>query len=100
MTRSADGKAFKTELTSLPPDEAVLRVCAGETLLAYNLQDAINLEALMVTAYNLKLRQTPFYERLELPMPVAFPNPMRAHRETIHRYRSEASFIRSLQPQW
>jgi len=71
-----------------------------ETLLAYNLQDAINLEALMVTAYNLKLYQTPFYQRLELPMPAVFPNPIRAHRRVIERYRHETAFIRSLQPQW
>jgi len=73
---------------------------ALETLLAYNLQDAINLEALMVAAYNLKLRQTPFCERLELPAPATFPNPVRADRGTIDRYRNEVSFIRSLQPQW
>ena len=73
---------------------------ALETLLAYNLQDAINLETLMVTAYNLKLRQTPFGERLELPLPAAFPNTLRAHRRTIERYRREAVFIRSLQPRW
>ena len=73
---------------------------ALETLLAYNLQDAINLEALMVAAYNLKLRQTPFCERLELAPPAAFPNPVRAHRKTIARYRNEVDFIRSLQPQW
>ena len=73
---------------------------ALETLLAYNLQDVINLEALMVTAYNLKLRQTPFYKRLELPIPKAFPNPFQAHRSTIQRYRNEALFIRSLQPRW
>jgi pyruvate kinase len=32
LIRSSDGKAFKTELTSLPPAEAVLRVRVGETL--------------------------------------------------------------------
>jgi uncharacterized protein YprB with RNaseH-like and TPR domain len=32
-----------------------------ETLLAYNVQDTITLETLMVTAYNLKLKETPFY---------------------------------------
>jgi uncharacterized protein YprB with RNaseH-like and TPR domain len=35
---------------------------ALNTLLAYNIQDTINLENLMVTAYNLKLKDTPFYE--------------------------------------
>lgn len=31
-----------------------------ETLLAYNIQDVLNLEALLVMAYNAKLRDTPF----------------------------------------
>ena len=35
---------------------------ALETLLAYNIQDTVTLENLMVTAYNMKLRETPFYE--------------------------------------
>ena len=33
---------------------------ALETLLSYNIQDTVTLENLMVTAYNMKLRQTPF----------------------------------------
>ncbi|MGB9437458.1 MAG: ribonuclease H-like domain-containing protein, partial [Desulfobacterales bacterium] len=33
-----------------------------DTLLAYNVQDTITLENLMVTAYNMKLKETPFYE--------------------------------------
>ena len=73
---------------------------ALETLLAYNLQDAINLEALMVSAYNLKIGQTPFERRFRLPMPQTPPNPIRAHRRSITRYRNEVAFIRSLQPQW
>ena len=73
---------------------------ALETLLAYNLQDAINLESLMVTAYNLKVRQTPFDGRFRLPMPPAPVNPIPACRRTIDRYRNEVAFIRSLQPQW
>lgn len=73
---------------------------ALETLLAYNLQDAINLEPLMVTAYNLKIRQTPFDDRFRLPMPETPSNPIAAHRGTIERYRGEVAFIRSLQPQW
>ncbi len=73
---------------------------ALETLLAYNLQDAINLEALMVAAYNLKLAQTPFDDRFQLPEPATPVNPIPAHRSTIDRYRNEVAFIRSLQPQW
>jgi hypothetical protein len=39
---------------------------ALETLLAYNIADAVNLETLMIMAYNLKIGQTPFPE-LALP---------------------------------
>lgn len=73
---------------------------ALETLLAYNLQDAINLEQLMVVAFNMKLRQTPFEGRLRLPIPESPTNPITAHRGTIAQYRNEVSLIRSLQPQW
>lgn len=41
---------------------------ALETLLAYNIADTINLENLMVQAFNLKLRETPFAEKT-LPLP-------------------------------
>ena len=40
-----------------------------ETLLAYNVEDAVNLESLLVQAYNLKLTGTPFAESHRLPMP-------------------------------
>jgi uncharacterized protein len=72
---------------------------ALETLLSYNLQDAINLESLMVTAFNLKVRQTPFDRQFRLPMPPKPVNPIPVCRNTIDRYRNEVSFIRSLQPQ-
>jgi hypothetical protein len=42
---------------------------ALETLLAYNIQDVLNLENLMVIAYNLKIKDTPFYGN-QLPDPV------------------------------
>jgi uncharacterized protein YprB with RNaseH-like and TPR domain len=73
---------------------------ALETLLAYNLQDAINLESLMVTAFNLNVRRTPFGRRIQLAVPSTPSNPIPAHRHTIARYRNEVAFIRSLQPQW
>jgi len=48
---------------------------ALETLLAYNIEDVVNLEILMVKAYNLKLTGTPFEKthRLKLPQPVVIP---------------------------
>lgn len=42
---------------------------ALETLLAYNIQDVVNLETLMVHAYNLSLRETPFFADLQLTDP-------------------------------
>jgi hypothetical protein len=42
---------------------------ALETLLAYNIMDTVNLELLMVEAYNRSLAATPFREELALPLP-------------------------------
>jgi uncharacterized protein YprB with RNaseH-like and TPR domain len=41
---------------------------ALETLLAYNMADAVNLEMLMVRAFNMKVENTPFHD-LRLPLP-------------------------------
>jgi len=38
-------------------------------LLAYNVEDAVNLEALMVAAFNLNVKRTPF-TALGLPTPL------------------------------
>jgi uncharacterized protein YprB with RNaseH-like and TPR domain len=62
---------------------------ALETLLAYNILDVVNLEALMVIAYNLKLQGTPFVESHRLPRPVPPPNPFHADRVTIERIRRD-----------
>jgi uncharacterized protein YprB with RNaseH-like and TPR domain len=69
-----------------------------ETLLAYNVQDTINLENLMVTAYNMMLKDTPFYENLlieESPPPA---NPLRTDLETVDRIKNSSQYW-SLQ-QW
>ena len=42
---------------------------ALETLLAYNVEDTVNLERLMVEAYNRNIDMTPFAGDLELPFP-------------------------------
>lgn len=68
---------------------------ALETLLAYNIQDVVNLETLLVTAYNLKIRPTPFAERNRLPAPVAPELPFRADRETIARLRRDNFWLGS-----
>ncbi len=41
---------------------------ALETLLAYNIADTVNLENLMVQAFNMKVSETPFHE-LKIPLP-------------------------------
>jgi hypothetical protein len=60
---------------------------ALQTLLAYNAADVINLEMLMVLAYNLKLEQTPFAESHRLPLPELPEVPFEADPETIARLK-------------
>ncbi len=62
---------------------------ALQTLLAYNIQDTVNLETLMVKAYNLKLRETPFAATHELPLPRVPDLPFEPDRDTIERIRSK-----------
>jgi uncharacterized protein YprB with RNaseH-like and TPR domain len=62
---------------------------ALETLLAYNSQDIINLEALIVMAYNFKLKATPFFRVNELPEPAVPEIPVKGDAETIERIKVE-----------
>jgi len=50
---------------------------ALETLLAYNIEDTVNLERLMVETYNRNLENTPFYQDLLLPF--TEPPPINHH---------------------
>ena len=60
-----------------------------ETLLAYNTYDSVNLETLMVLAYNMGLRDLPFEQRLKLELP-EFPRiPFKAHREIIEAIQED-----------
>lgn len=59
---------------------------ALETLLAYNTEDVINLEVLMVLAYNLLVRQTPF-THLEMELPDSPTIPFQADEETLNAVR-------------
>jgi len=65
---------------------------ALKTLLAYNIQDVLTLESLMVTAYNLKIKGTPFYRNL-LPEPDLPKSPFRADTETVQRIRSRQIYF-------
>ncbi|MEJ2720538.1 MAG: ribonuclease H-like domain-containing protein, partial [bacterium] len=60
---------------------------ALDTLLAYNIEDAINLESLMVMAYNLKLRRTPFAESLRFALPESPRLPFEPDRAMIRKIR-------------
>jgi hypothetical protein len=61
---------------------------ALETLLMYNIYDAVNLETLMVIAYNMNLENTPFYDTHRIPLPEIPEVPYRADRETVERIKS------------
>jgi uncharacterized protein YprB with RNaseH-like and TPR domain len=61
---------------------------ALESLLAYNVQDTVNLEALMIHAYNRKLAElveAPFAASYRLPMPVVPANPFRPDADTVRQ---------------
>jgi len=60
---------------------------ALETLLAYNIEDVVNLETLMVLAYNMKMEQMPFSNRRPLPLPRCPEIPFKADPATLARIR-------------
>jgi len=60
---------------------------ALETLLAYNVTDTVNLETLMFTAYNMKLKETPFLKTHQLAVPAPPQNPFTPDMKTIYRIR-------------
>ena len=63
-----------------------------ETLLAYNVQDTITLENLMVTAYNMKLKRTPFFDNLLIEESTPPVNPLSADLATIDRIKSNSQY--------
>lgn len=62
---------------------------ALQTLLAYNTQDTITLEHLMVAAYNLKLEETPFAFSRALRQPKPPANPFTPDLEVIEQIRQQ-----------
>ena len=60
---------------------------ALETLLAYNIEDTVNLERLAIEAYNRNVLNTPFAETLALPFPALPPNPYQADYDCIERIK-------------
>lgn len=69
---------------------------ALETLLAYNIEDAVNLENLMVQAYNMNIAGTPFAESHRLPDPPLPCLPFRPHLATVERMKQTYGIPRSL----
>ena len=60
---------------------------ALETLLAYNIEDVVNLETLMVMAYNMNIKDTPFFPELEIALPLLPKIPFQPDLETIDRIK-------------
>lgn len=64
---------------------------ALETLLAYNIEDVLNLETLMIMAYNMKLKETPFHES-HIPMARMPKIPFSPDFDTIQRIKRSSAF--------
>ena len=62
---------------------------ALETLLTYNIEDVLNLETLIVMAYNLKIEDTPFFETHKIALPATPEIPFKADIETVEKIKSE-----------
>jgi hypothetical protein len=60
---------------------------ALETLLAYNIEDTVNLERLAIEAYNRNVLTTPFAEELVLPFPAPPQIPYVADYDCIERIK-------------
>ena len=71
---------------------------ALDALLAYNIQDTITLENLMVIAYNLKIDKTPFFSN-KLAEPVLPEIPFEVDMKTVERVRRE-EFLKFHRPSY
>ncbi|WP_136810506.1 ribonuclease H-like domain-containing protein [Desulfosediminicola flagellatus] len=60
---------------------------ALETLLAYNIEDTVNLEQLMIEAYNRNISQTPFAKELKIPAPIQPQLPFQADLACVQRVK-------------
>lgn len=61
---------------------------ALETLLAYNIEDVINLETLMIKAYNLSVNRTVFSQTHKIKQPAGkIQNPLKADLQTIEKLK-------------
>lgn len=60
-------------------------LAALQTLVAYNIEDTVNMETLMVEAYNRKLADTPFSQEYALTRPAIPESPFKADIQCINR---------------
>jgi len=58
---------------------------ASETLLAYNIADTVNLEKLMIVAFNQLINDTPFHISQKITEWNSPENPFQADSETLDR---------------
>ena len=68
---------------------------ALETLLAYNVEDVVNLETLTLQAYNMKVGETPFARSHRIELPGRPEIPFRADGPTLERLRRHVRVFRS-----
>ncbi len=66
---------------------------ALETLMAYNIEDTVNLETLLFKAYNLYIEVTPFEDSHQLPLPLPPPNPFTADDDTISKLKDSYAYF-------
>lgn len=60
-------------------------LAALRTLIAYNIEDTVNMETLMVEAYNRKIANTPFAQEYTLTRPLIPESPFKADMACIRR---------------
>ena len=65
---------------------------ALETLCAYNVQDTISLERLLVTAYNMKIKNTPFAADRQIPGVVLPANPFGVDVKLVEELKRNAGY--------
>jgi uncharacterized protein YprB with RNaseH-like and TPR domain len=66
---------------------------ALETLLAYNVQDTVNLETLLVKAYNLHVAATPFAGSHRLPEAAPSANPHTPDADLVRRFTAAGPWV-------
>ncbi len=66
---------------------------ALETLLAYNIEDVVNLELILILAYNFNLRNTPFQYTHKLALTEKPDIPFTADAETVERLMTPDGFF-------